>query len=85
MEIKKMALSNNNELIIRTRYESFVGKNRKSIYYNSTSNILLKNSEELLCIGICSSNTYTGKKEFIKYNPQCILFFLVIALQKPII
>lgn len=75
MKIKKIDLGNNNKLIICTKSESFTGKDRRHIYYHSTSEISLINSEESLCIGLCSSNTYTGKIEFIQYTPQCILFF----------
>lgn len=75
MSIQKINLGNNNELIIRTRNESFSNKYRRNIYSKSISEILLRNSEQLLCIGLCSSNTYTGSKEFIQYTPQCILFF----------
>ncbi len=77
MKIQKIDLDDNNELIIRTQNESFLNKyiSRKNLYQKSTSEIILKNSEQSLCIGICSSNTYTGLKEFIKYTPQCILFF----------
>lgn len=75
MSIQKINLGNNNELIIRTQNETFSDKYRRNIYCESISEILLKNSERLLSIGLCSSNTYTGSKEFVQYTPQCILFF----------
>lgn len=75
MSIQKINLDNNNELIIRTQNESFSDKYSRNIYFRSISEILLRNSERLLCIGLCSSNTYTGSTEFVQYTPQCILFF----------
>ena len=75
MGIQKINLGNNNELIIRTQNETFSDKYRRNIYCESISEILLRTSEKLLCIGLCSSNTYTGLKEFVQYTPQCILFF----------
>lgn len=73
MAIQKIDLGKNKELVIRTKKESFSPHN-KCIYYKSISEVILRNREELLCIGICFSNTFTGLSQFIQYNSQCILF-----------
>lgn len=75
MSIQKINLDNNKDMIIRTRKETFSSKYGRSIYCKSDSEIILRNNEQLSCIGLCSSNTYTGSKEFVQYTPQCILFF----------
>lgn len=76
MSMQKINLGNNNELIIRTKDdETFTDKYHRNIYHESIKEIILKNSGRLLCIGICFSDTYTGLIEFVKYTPQCILFF----------
>lgn len=82
MKTQKIDLGNNNELIIRTQNEGFRFFGSRHVSYNSISEILLRNSEGLLCIGLCSSSAYTGNKEFIQYNPQCILFFCGNSITK---
>lgn len=75
METQKVSLSKRNDLIFRTHKETFSDKYGRKMYCNSISEVLLRTSEKLLCIGLCSSNTYTGSREFVQYTPQCILFF----------
>lgn len=75
METQKVSLSNHNDLIFRTHRETFSDKYGRNICCDSVSEVLLRTNEKLLCIGICSSNTYTGLREFVQYTPQCILFF----------
>lgn len=73
MSIQKIGLGDNKELIIRTKKESFSSR-RNSIYYQSISEVIVKDSNQFLCIGICFSNSFTGASQFIQYTSQCILF-----------
>lgn len=73
MGIQKVDLDDNKELIIRTKKESFSPR-RNSIYYQYISEVIVKDSSQLLCIGICFSNSFTGASQFIQYTSQCILF-----------
>lgn len=82
MSIKRINLDNNNELIIHTQNETFSGKYGRKVYCKSSSEIILRKCEQLLCVGICSSNTYTGEEEYIQYTPQCILFFRGNSIKK---
>lgn len=71
--VQKINLDSKNRLIIRTQTESFTIYGRH-IYNKSISEILLNNGEQLLSIGMCSSNTFTGQHEFVQYTSNCILF-----------
>lgn len=73
MDIQRIDLGNSKELIICTKKEC-VSSRKRSIYYETTSEIILKVGKQLLCIGICFSNSFTGDSQFIQYTPQCILF-----------
>lgn len=75
MDIKKVDLGNENELIFRAHKEIFSKRCGQRIYCDSISEVLLRTNEQLFCIGLCSSNTYTGLREFVQYTPQCVLFF----------
>lgn len=73
--MKKVNLDSENELIIRSNKEYFSDKYGRRQYHKSIEEVILKRENQLLCIGICFSNTFTGADEFVQYNPQCILFF----------
>ncbi len=75
MSIQKVKLDDNKDLFIRSSNESFSDRYGRRLYCKSSKEIILSMGEQLFCIGICLSNTYTGADEFVQYTPQCIIFF----------
>lgn len=73
--MKKVILDDETELIIRSNKETFSDKYGRRQNYKSLEEVILKRENQLLCIGICLSNTFTGSDEFVQYGSQCILFF----------
>ncbi len=73
--MKKVVLNAEKELIIREKNDVFSSKYGRSQYRESCKEIIVKTDDQLLCIGICFTNTFNGKDEFIQYNSRCVLFF----------